>query len=999
MPLSRRASVNALFLVFVASGVAGLIYQSIWSHYLGLTLGHAAYAQTLVLAMFMGGMAVGAWWAGKRSRRWQNLVMAYAVIEAVIGLFGLLFHPLFVGYTDLSQLQVLPALDSEWLARAYQWSTAALLIAPQTVLLGATFPILSAAILRLQPSQDGETLGGLYFTNSIGAAAGALISTFLLLPLMGMPGTIVTGGLLSLAVAGVSFVVARTPLAQGSAVAEHGAAGTAAVPRRLQLVLLSAAGITGATSFFYEVSWVRMLNMALGTTVHSFELMLAAFIAGLAFGGYWIKRRSHAITDPVRYAGYAQVFMGIAALLSLLVFANAFQGVSWLMSALAPTGPGYTLFSIGGAVVSLLVMFPAAFFAGMTLPLFTVALLRAGAGEGVIGRVYAANTLGAILGVLLVVHVAIPVLGLQLSVWLAALLDIALGVYLLRVLSASPARVAAAGLSLASLLVAAVAMVAGKPDPREAASGVFRTGRAVISDRAIVPFIRDGKTASVAIVASADGTALIATNGKPDAALAIEASTPPTPDEETMALAAVLPLALAKSLDAVGIIGWGSGLTTHTLLGSPAPRLVETVEIEPAMYEGARLFGERVSRGYEDPRSSVRFEDARTYFSTGNRQYDVVISEPSNPWVSGVASLFTTEFYEFIARHLKREGLLVQWIQSYELNDALFGTMVAALVDVFPHVDVYLSNRSDLIFVASQHPIRKDMQMAGRLDSPVLQAELERVRLGGTDELALRRIGSEAVLRTFVEVLGVPPHSDFYPTVSLQAPRSRFMNQRSDSLQQLVDNGMPVLDILDGRVPPGSNARIASSPFSRFTEAREIAVGMVEGLRTGTVPDGLQARSASHAATLAALLQASRSMGEGDVALKAWSDLLARTASNVVGLLPREDLESAFAGAQWAQAAAATEPLAAELLEVYSAAAQRSTAAMLANGEALLKHPEFGRLSMLAREQVLVITMLGAIGSGAPELVRQLDETHGGAIPLSPNLSFVRMFLLAWSQD
>jgi spermidine synthase len=191
----------ALLTLFVLSGFAGLIYQSVWSHYLGLTLGHAAYAQTLVLAIFMGGMALGAWLASRYSTRWKQLVLGYALVEGVIGVCGLVFHQVFVAYSGVSQDTILPALSNITLAHGYQWITAALLISPQSILLGATFPLMSAGLIRALPREHGEVLGGLYFSNSLGAALGALLATFVLLPAVGLPGTVLTAGVLNIVVA------------------------------------------------------------------------------------------------------------------------------------------------------------------------------------------------------------------------------------------------------------------------------------------------------------------------------------------------------------------------------------------------------------------------------------------------------------------------------------------------------------------------------------------------------------------------------------------------------------------------------------------------------------------------------------------------------------------------------------------------------------------------------------------------------------------------------
>src|SRR5262245_25019116 len=183
MPRSRLSSswgLGLLFAVFTLSGFAGLIYESIWSHYLKLFLGHAGYAQTLVLAIFMGGMAIGSWLAGRYSGRLGNLLACYAAAEALIGVVALFFHPVFVSVTDAAFAHVLPALGSPAAAAAVKWTLGAALIVPQTILLGMTFPLMSGALIRRYSAAPGETLALLYFTNSIGAAVGVLVAGFVM---------------------------------------------------------------------------------------------------------------------------------------------------------------------------------------------------------------------------------------------------------------------------------------------------------------------------------------------------------------------------------------------------------------------------------------------------------------------------------------------------------------------------------------------------------------------------------------------------------------------------------------------------------------------------------------------------------------------------------------------------------------------------------------------------------------------------------------------------
>ena len=995
---------RALLALFVASGFAGLIYQAIWSHYLGLSLGHAAYAQTLVLGIFMGGMAVGAWLVSKRGLRWKRLIGAYAIVEVAIGLAGLLFHFVFLGYTSFSQETVYPALESVSAVRAWQWGTAALLIAPQSILLGMTFPLMSGGYLRVAPKEDGEILGGLYFTNSIGAAFGALFATFVLLPWVGMPGAIAVAGAVNIAVGVLAWRISRRadaqPLAESTPapdpVQSPGSAPKTpapAMPRGFYGFMLLAASITGASSFVYEIGWVRLLNQSLGTTVHSFELMLSAFILGLAFGGLWIRKHSSRIRDAVAYAGYAQVWMGVAALASIPIFSQSFVWVGGMIGALPKTDAGYALFSLGSGAIALLVMFPAAFFAGMTLPLFTMALLRRGAGEASIGRIYSANTLGAIVGVVLAVHVLIPILGLRLAVTLAALADIALGVMLLRVYSdqPKPSRVlAAVGVGFAAVVLS---LTLGKLDPRALVSGVFRHGRAAIDDNAEIHFLRDGKTATVSFL-TRGSVGSISTNGKPDASIELRRDGFPTPDEITMAMAAALPLALHPAPRDIAVIGWGSGLTTHTLLGSAVPEKVDSIEIEVAMYDGARNFGSRVVRAYADPRSKLHVDDARTYFSTGQRKYDVIVSEPSNPWVSGVAGLFTKEFYQFMRRHLNEGGMVVQWVQSYELDDELLYTMVAAFTSEFPHAAAYTTNGSDLLFVLTEEPL-PEIDFGNISAHPELANELKRLGLTGAGDIAVRQVGNESTLRALVSLHGAVPHSDFYPTVALDAPRARFTGANVQSIGWLTRAGMPVLELTGGRAPVPVSANVDRETDGVGARDHWIARSIGDALLRadfGTI-DKMEPAVGKHIATLARLSAApvpAQSLDD-------WLVSASVAADYSVGYLPPVDHQGLWIAPAWVDPASQPEVVR-SVLAGYAAAAARDPAAMYSSGLAALA--ELGDKRPLGvREHMLVIAILGAIADGKPELAAQVEREHGKGVPAGASYGFVRAYLLAWEEE
>lgn len=791
---------HALLWIFALSGFAGLIYQSIWTQYLGLFLGHSAYAQSLVLMLFMGGMALGAWLVSRHTESMRRPLLAYAAIELLIGVLGLLFDPLYHAGTAWAYESLMQSATGNGL----RWTMATVLVLPQCILLGATFPLMSAGYMRLQPASEGRVLAGLYFANSIGAAIGALAATYFLLPRVGLPGAIMTAGLLNILVALAIYPISKHEGAAAISPRVTPAAGQARMTA--PFVVLSVAALTGATSFVYEITWVRMLSLALGTTIHAFEVMLAAFISGIAFGGLWLRHRADRMQSPLAVAGWVQVLMGLAALASMFVYAHAFEWVGWLLRVIARTQEGYALYNLSSGLISLLVMFPAAFFAGMTLPLLTLALLRQGGGERVIGHVYAVNTLGAIVGVLVAVHLLLPLLGLKLALWLAAAVDLVLGVVLLRLTTVRrPASRLSipTGVGMVALAALALTLWLVKFDPLMLASSVYRHGSTFL-DNTRMRYYRDGKTASVALYERGEGKSLvraISTNGKVDAALSMHPQGEIIADEYTMIMAAALPLSMQDRFDRVGVIGFGSGLTTHALLGSKRIGQVDTIEIEPMMVEGAKLFGDRVSRAYEDPRSHIVIDDAKAFFASSPRRYDLIVSEPSNPWMGGTATLFSEEFYSFVPRHLEDDGIFLQWVQTYEIDPALVSSVLRAMLGHFSDVQAYLSNGEDLLLIAV--PKGKVPALGARLFGDAgLRDDLARIGFRDVRDLQDTFVLDRTALVAYANLYPAQANSDFFPILQLQAPATRFMKAKAD-LNPWHGAPWPVVPFLGGFSPRG----------------------------------------------------------------------------------------------------------------------------------------------------------------------------------------------------
>jgi predicted membrane-bound spermidine synthase len=785
----------AAYAAFVLSGAAGLVYEVLWSRYLGLLVGHSAYAQVIVLALFLGGMGAGALVTGAWSARLADPLKWYARVEILIGVCGFAFDPVFRWLVGTVFERLLPAAGTGPASLVATWLVASLAILPQSILLGATFPLMTAGILRRASARPGRLLAMLYAANSGGAAVGAMVAGFVLIPTLGLPGAVLTAAVLNLAAGLIALVLSGRQAAEATMAAETDLRASAADPR-LSAVMLTVAAGTAVASFLYEVSWIRMLSLVLGSATHAFETMLSAFILGLALGAFWVRRGADGWAHPLRALGIIQFVMGCAALATLPLYHDAFGWMVSLMRAFAETETGYAGFSMGRYAISLAIMLPSTFCAGATLPLITRVLLTHRSGEAAIGRVYGVNTLGSIAGVVLAGLVLLPLIGLKPTLITGAALDIALGVMVLAFTSERTTRRLAVGaVAVGTAVVTATALGPGL-DRALITSSVFRTGL-LPGREAVEPlFHADGRTATISVYRNlATEGIVISSNGKPDASLP-EAwlapcgdSTTPQPlvgDPATQTLAPLIALAHRPDARTAAVIGFGSGMSSATLLAAaPGLESLVTIEIEPAMVEGARSFLPANGRAYDDPRSTIVIEDARAYFARTGRRFDYIMSEPSNPWVAGVAGLFTTEFYRQVRGQLSGDGVFAQWFQLYELNDVLARSILAAIHENFGSYAVYQTDYTNVLVVASPASSLRPAAWSAVFDQASLRLDLcHVVPITGAMLEASRLLDREALAPLLDE--GGGANSDYYPVLDIGAERARFLRQRAAGLAELA---------------------------------------------------------------------------------------------------------------------------------------------------------------------------------------------------------------------
>ena len=713
---------------------------------------------------------------------------------------------------------------------------------------------MTAGALRRIPGHTGRTLSVLYFGNSLGAAVGVLIAGFYLVQSAGLPGTVLAAAILNLVVAVGAIVAmkARGPVQTDEVRAAEMTATSALSASALRRLLLATAAGTAVASFIYEIAWIRMLSLVLSSATHAFELMLSAFILGLALGSWWIRKRADRFVDPLRTLATVQWIMGFLALATLPIYLWSFDWTASLIQTFAKTDAGYSGFTLARYGICLLVMLPATFCAGITLPLITRTLVLGGVGEEAIGQVYGANTLGSIVGVALASLVLLPLIGLKALLTTGALIDMGVGVAILFTIRRATGNSGARRLAFASLaglvVVGAIALLSPALNQHLLVSGVYRYGRLPVAGSRDIISYHDGRTATVSTErVTGTGDIYISTNGKSDGqvpAYFFKACDPAAPrtglraDPATFVLGPMLTLAHVPHAEEGAVIGQGTGMSSHLLLSSPYLKRLSTIEIEPEMIRGSRAFLPANHRVFDDPRATFVIDDAKSYFAAANRKYDVIFSEPSNPWVSGVSGLFTVEFYQRVTQYLKPGGVFGQWIHLYDLNDRLVTTVLAALNQAFGDYEVFMPVGSDMIVVATTAPKlpKPDWSV---FQWPELQRDLCHNLPITAEAMEATRLGSRTSLGPLI---GSAPqvNSDFYPHLDNGAERTRYLSNRALGIFGLSSERFDITAPFEGRrLGPAS---YALAPAPEVPRMYDLALGAAlldpaSYVTTDTIPD------------------------------------------------------------------------------------------------------------------------------------------------------------------
>jgi spermidine synthase len=753
-------------LLLFGSGMTALIYQVAWMRELRLIFGFSTAASAAVLAIFMGGLGVGGWFLGRRADAAASPLAFYGRLElAVAGSAAL--TPLWVflvrlAYIALGGTQRL-GLSGGTVARLV---LSALVLSVPTFLMGGTLPAATRAV-ETEEDQRRRFLAVLYGTNTLGAVAGTVLSNFLLLESLGTRMTLWAACAVNALVGFAAVRLAAAPEGPGSPVPfsreprerrrdaqkakrreepQPAPATVAAEASEPGLpprgFVLAAAAVVGFAFFLMELVWYRMLAPLLGGSTYTFGLILAVALAGIGTGSaaYLLARRRSATLS-----GFA-VTCALEAFCLILPYALG-DRIALLAIFLRPLGAfGFGGYLAGWSLIAGLVVFPAAFAAGLQFPLLIALLGRGREHVGSdVGLGYAWNTAGGIGGSLAGGFGLLPLLSAT-GTWVFTVCLLA-GLGLLALLLSFNEPGARRRIVTAAAATAASLLLLFSPGPtaawRHSPIGAGRADLGKASPNTVRDWLRerrrglawqeDGVESSVALRKAADGYAF-AISGKIDGSSRGDAA--------TQVMSGLIGAAVHADPKRALVIGLGTGSTAGWLAAVPSITRVDVVELEPAILRVARDCAPVNGDVLRNPRVHVDIGDAREWLLTSRDRYDLIFSEPSNPYRAGISSLFTEDFYRAARSRLAPGGIFLQWLQAYEVDSVTVQTVYATVSAAFPEVETWYTKQDDLILASTAEP--------AAYDAARLRERLSQEPFAGAMEKAWRARGLEGFLAHYV---------------------------------------------------------------------------------------------------------------------------------------------------------------------------------------------------------------------------------------------------------
>jgi spermidine synthase len=763
-----------LLACFFFSGVTALIYELYWVRLLALTFGNTIYAIGIVLSAFMSGLSLGSFLLGKWADRGRNLLLGYAILEFGIAVSAMLSPLILSQISDYYLSLSITSMPLWYVSIARYLLTFAVLLIP-TTFMGGTLPVLSKYLIRNESELENK-LGTLYAINTFGGVIGTLLAGFFAIRLLGLTSTLHFTIVVNVCIGVIALYLGfkkytEIPETDESTLPEE-------QRQQYYLYALMAIFLSGFAAMVYEISWSRLLIGVIGSSTYSFSIILIGFLSGIGVGSLLVSYLSKNKILNLFHFCAIEVLIGAVCVVSLYLYPFL---PSVMHKFLQVSGESYVLvILISFLVVIVYLLVPTTLF-GATFPIITAVYNRGYKHRGKsIGNIYAMNTVGAILGSSLAAFYFLPSLGTTNTIKLAVFINILTGIAGLLLLKRKKLAVISALVLVLSVIPMSV--------PKEA----LVTGVAIYGKKADYTldytaqellYFREGLNATVAVTTNADSSLSLSTNGKVDGSTG-------TDDMHTQMALGYFPLLIHPNPEDILVVGVGTGVTLKAVLDFPTVRKVEAIEIEPAIIEAANFFNIVNKNALSDSRVDVIIEDARAHIISSTRTYDVIISEPSNPWINGIGNLFSRDFFQIAKDKLSRDGIFCQWVHLYHLRPGDVKMIINTFSSVFPEATIWQSSSADILIIGAKSSFDK-------LDYASIENRLTGKVAGGAksylnifdamDFLSYYVTGPKGVA---ILTTGAELNTDDTPTLEFNAPFSMYADTATDNnnmLHMLLD--------------------------------------------------------------------------------------------------------------------------------------------------------------------------------------------------------------------
>jgi spermidine synthase len=715
--------------LFIVAGLASLIYQVVWFKQLSYFLGSTTYSQSVVLATFMGGLALGSWYWGARADETKNQLRIFAFLEITLAIYCFFYHQIFDFASSLfftvATNASLPSDGTAVLSLKFLVSAGTILF--PTFLMGGTLPVL-VRYLSSTSDKIGKNVAILYFVNSLGAVLGTALAGFFLIQYLGLRLTTYFGATIELSVGLIALMVSlsitnKKPKEEDLITKNNGRIEPSkkeAIQKEPSILshklVLFLAFSSGVSAMIYEVGWLRLLIPILSSSTYSFTIILVTFISGITIGSYLIYKFNHAFKNTLLTIGLCQ--LGIV--LSMLITLPQFEKVPyWIWSSsdgiLETSAPflNYILLQIG--YVFMLLFLPTIFM-GMTLPLLSRYAAKTAETAGkTIGNLFAVNTVGTVIGSLAAGLILVPYIGIRSTIELAIFLNLLIFILLIKSSRVSDLRFKVVSIGI-------VLMVYGWYNNKMSSENwghaimlseiprQINRNKAPESYDEFYKFSTQGNSilyynegiGGTIVVATNGKETYLTTNGKGDANT--------VSDLRTQVSLGLTPITLHPKPDSIFVIGFGAGTTVGHAASHPNVKYAEVAEISSEVVEASVHFNSINQKPLENKKINVINDDGVSALRMSKKKFDVIISQPSNPWSAGVGNLFTDEFFRDCKSKLKPGGFVAQWLNLYEIDDKSLQLIFRTALGRFSNISIWHIGRADILLVCSDQKIDPDLE-------------------------------------------------------------------------------------------------------------------------------------------------------------------------------------------------------------------------------------------------------------------------------------------------